>query len=432
MSHSNEISRSIRSIRSCCICAAILATPVPALAQEDGNAETPEDLVISKAKEESVFEFSYAAPGSPVLPLLGVTGDQITRSESFRKFGIGILSGLGGGASVPGIAFDFSPYWLTSSQAMSLAQYRDKTSAVDRILIRTKFGLAAGFGDKATGRPSSFVASFSTNLLDSHDALSDDTFSKCVKNSELPGIIRAIHEADDSQAAEAKGKGYEGTAPFRAALAKLKKERPEAIEKAYSECATQAGKALAARPSLDVGAGIRYRGLAGRLKQLDRSGAIVWGTFATGVFGQNKVQETRAGPLTGIRARGVLHARYTFKDDVLDDKFVLQGKRNSAMLVAGLESAPHLDPQKIERYRWNLQAGWNRQSAVLPTEEDKNYWRYQAILNVRISDGLWANGTLGRVSGKGIKTDTKAVFGFTFSPPSKASKLTEFYSARDR
>ena len=32
------------------------------------------DLLENKANDESAFEFSYAAPGSPVLPLLGVAG----------------------------------------------------------------------------------------------------------------------------------------------------------------------------------------------------------------------------------------------------------------------------------------------------------------------------------------------------------------------
>ena len=68
---------------------------------------------------------------------------------------------------------------------------------------------------------------------------------------------------------------------------------------------------------------------------------------------------------------------------------------------------------------------------MLPTEVDKRFWRYQAIASLRIMDGLWANGTLGRVSGKGVKTDTKALLTLTFTPPGKASQLTEYYNSRD-
>ncbi len=403
-------------------------TPIPAMpASETGQIA---ELIIDRADNESAYEFSYAAPGSPVLPLIGVTGDQITRSESLRKFGLGVLNGLGGNGTGPALAVDFSPHWLLSKQSLTLQDYRQRKNGLGRVAARTKFGMALSFGDKVARRPSSFVVSASTSLLDHHDALFNDTFTKCIKTGPMLSILRQIDAAGDDNVI------VDGRLAYQAQLDAFEKERPGLISKEYAACATRLGKALAAKPSLDVGAGIRYRGLPGRIKQLEKSGTIFWGTFASGTIGGATGDEgraiPRAGPLTHLRVRGVIHARYTINEDVLSNGFVLQGKRDSAMIVAGIESAPSLDPKKIERVRWNLQAGWNTQSTVLPTDVNKDYWRYQAIVNLRISNGLWANGTLGRVSGKGVKADTKALLSFTFTPPSKASKLTEYYSSRDK
>lgn len=388
------------------------------------DAAEARDKATAKANDESAFEFSYAAPGSPVLPLLGVTGDQITRSESLRKFGVAVLNGFGGKGSDQALAIDFSPYWVLSPRTMSLKEYREG-NAMGRLAARTKVGLAVSFGEKTAGRPSSFVTSISTSLLDSHDSLFNSTFTDCIRAALNP-TLRQIASGEDEDTNES------GVVSFRAELAKFEKGQPGLIEKEYAACATKLTKALASAPSLDVGAGVRYTGAPGRLEQLDRSGTILWGTFATGVIGGRDEDAPRAGPLAKLRVRGLLHARYTFKEDVLDDKFVFQGRRDMGMIVAGIESAPSLDPKQTETLRWNLQAGWNRQSAVLPTDVDKRFWRYQAIASLRIMDGLWANGTLGRVSGKGVKTDTKALLTLTFTEPGKPSQLNEFYNSRDK
>src|SRR5688500_2877178 len=46
------------------------------------------------ANNAALFDFNYGEPGSPVLPLVGVQSDQITRVEDVRKFGLSLLTGL--------------------------------------------------------------------------------------------------------------------------------------------------------------------------------------------------------------------------------------------------------------------------------------------------------------------------------------------------
>jgi hypothetical protein len=412
-------------------------------AAQDAKKADPDALALieNRAADESVYEFSYAAPGSPVLPLIGVAGDQITRSESLRKFGFAVLGGLSGKSS-EGYAIDFTPYWLLSRQTMSLYEYRQGKNRLGRIAARTKVGFAFSLGDKGSARPSSYVASISTSLLDAQDKLYLDSFDKCVLGSPIEQAFVRIHEqiaaemVAEMNANKDKPNKDKPEPDWEARqteiYAQFEKDNPGLIDRTYSECATRLSKVLAAKPALDVGYGYRWRGTPGDFGQLASSGSVVWGTFVTGVIGGGDDKAVRPGPLAGLRLRGLVHARYTIKDDVLDDKFVLKGRRDSSMIVAGIESAPALDPKKTEHLRWTLQAGWNRQTAVLPTDVNKNYWRYQAVVSVRLMDGLWLNGTLGRVSGRGVVADTQTLLSLTFTQPGKPSQLTEYYNSRGK
>lgn len=413
-----------RSIVSVALAASAAA---PAIAQEPAaEAEKIVTLFKDAALDDSLFEFAYDSPNSPVLPLIGVTNDQITRVDSLRKFGINVLSGVGSGDASPAIAIDFSPYWLMSTAPTSLWHYR-RQSALGRIAARTKVGLAVSEGDKAAGKPSSFVASLSAKLLDAQDRLYDADFDTCI----LTGPVnRHFREAEAFVAAAIEDLPLpEREVAAEAKYSEFAKTKEAEISKAYAECVTQQAKRMVARPSLDAGVGIRMSGEPGKFRGLESSGTILWATFATGVLGRSAAREE--GPLGALHIRALAHVRYTLKETVYDDAFLPQGKRNALSLVGGIESVPSDDPKRTERFRWNFQAGWNRQNAVLPAEEDRNYWRFLGNANFRISNGIWATASLGRVTGKGIEDDTKALIGITFTPPTKASAITSYYNSRN-
>ncbi|MBJ7437884.1 MAG: hypothetical protein JHD35_02505 [Sphingopyxis sp.] len=405
---------------------AVFAAPPANAQQPAADAEQIVTILKDAALDDSLFEFSYDSPNSPVLPLIGVTNDQITRVDSLRKFGINVLSGIGSGDAAPAVAIDFSPYWLLSTAPTSLWDYR-RQSALGRIAARTKVGLAVSEGDKGTGKPSSFVASLSAKLLDAQDRLYDADFDTCIvtgavgrhfKEAEafVAAAIEPLPLGDRQVAAEAK-------------YAEFAKAKETEIGKAYAECVTQQAKRMVARSSLDAGVGVRMSGEPGKLRGLESSGTILWATFATGVLGRSAAREE--GPLGALHIRALAHVRYTLRETIYDDAFLPQGKRNALSLVGGIESVPSDDPKRTERLRWSLQAGWNRQNAVLPDEEDRNYWRFLGSANFRISNGIWATATLGRVTGKGIDDDTKALIGITFTPPTKASAITSYYNSRN-
>lgn len=402
----------------------------PALAQEETGQEAADRALTfykNEAADDSVFEFSYASPGSPALPLVGVEGDQIARVDSLRKFSIGLINGFSGSSGKPGIAIDFAPFYAFSSRKLSLGDYRSQLGPAERIAARSKIGAAASFGDKATGRPSSLVLSMSSKLLDAQDGLFDTTFSKCVADGKLASFFETSFSRIRDESREIPiGERLE----FREKrFDELLAENKAVLDKEYADCATRLAKSLAVKPSWDAGMGVRLTGAPGRLGHLEAGGTVFWTTLASGVIGA-RAPDPEAGPIARLRLRAVVHARYTLNETQFDDKFVLQGKKNAAMLVAGLESAPWDDPEKVEHFRWNIQAGWNRQNAVKPTDEDKNYWRYLGVASFRVANGIWLNGTLGRVSGKGVKSDTTALLGFTFSPPTTPSTVSEYYNSR--
>lgn len=46
----------------------------------------------------------------------------------------------------------------------------------------------------------------------------------------------------------------------------------------------------------------------------------------------------------------------------------------------------------------------------------------------RVADNLWLKGTLGRVEGKGVESDTYLLFGLSFTPQWTTSPIEKAYS----
>lgn len=421
---------------SAAILAGLIGTSVSAASAQDAPPDDkPFNLYEDKAEDETLFDFSYASPTSPALPLVGVEGDQITRIGGLRPFGVALLSGLNGSASSPAIAIDFAPFWALGNRTTNLENYY-RFSAIDRIAARSKASLAVAWGEKASGRPSSLVFSLGSRLFDDQDKLADRAFDTCLNEAGLQKLFKQKHDHIASLAVTLQREGKtpvqiaDAISQAEADLQKELKSVDDQITRIHAACVLAQSKRMEAAPGLDAGFGLRLNGQPAGLAGFKQTGAVFWSTWTSGVIGGTLPADVERGPVTGLRARAVVHARYTLKQAVFSDTFVLQGKRNALAVVAGIESVPSTEPNASDKFRWNLQAGWNRQNAVLPAEKDKNYWRYQAVGQFRISSGLWLNATLGRVSGKGVTSDTKASIGFTIVPASNATKIADAYSER--
>lgn len=407
----------------------------PAFAQDAAAQDKPFTVFENKAKDETLFDFSYVSPSSPALPLVGIEGDQITRIGGLRPFGVALLSGLSGSSSSPAIAIDLAPFWALGRRSTNLADYY-RFSPLDRVAARSKASVAVAWGDKTSGRPSSLVFSLGSRLLDAQDKLADRGFDRCLDESGLQTLYRRKHDAIGDLALTLS---QQGKTPAEIAdlidkaegdLAKELKLVDAEITRVHAECVTAQAKRMEAAPGLDAGFAVRFNGQPTGLAGFKQTGAVLWATWTSGLIGGSTTTDRPSGPISGLRARAVVHGRYTLKEAVYNDTFVLQGKRNALALVGGIESVPSDAKDAEDKFRWTLQTGWNRQNAVLPTEVDKNYWRYQAIGHFRIGTGLWLNATLGRVSGKGVTSDTKASIGFTLVPPSDAAKIADAYAGR--
>ena len=384
-------------------------------------------LKSNPAKVAGLFDFAYGAPESPVLPLVGVAGDQITRVESFRKLGLALLNGSKGDEPLA-LALDFSPYWLLSRGAVSLQDYRG-FSAGQSAVARAKGAVAISEGE-AGKTPSSIVFSLSSKFLGAQDPLKDTTFETCIKGTaNTPAPFWRL--ADQVEAAGMAGvlavpanRPDLANAAFDEAVAAKAKELKPHLEAAYKSCADEVSKLLAQRASLDAGGGFRLNGEPGKLKDLKDSGVVLWTTYATGVVGGGR-NDPFSASLPTMSVRGVLHARYTVAEAAFDSTGVRKGSADSGMVVAGLENAP--DAEGDDRIRWNLQAGWNRQGSADPSIKTKDYWRYLAIAQVKAADRLWLKATVGRVEGRGVESDTYILVGVSFTPTWSASAIEGLY-----
>lgn len=396
--------------------------PSLAFAQDgdgDGDA-TPNDVILinNAAKDEKAFVFSYGEPTSPVLPLVNVAADQITRVESLRRFGLTVINGSESSKTDPAVAIDFSPFWLANNEAVSLASYREMSS-FKRILSRLKISAAVSEGDTSSSRPSSMVFSAATKLLDKQDPQVAYDFENCVSNGDTSKLIGQILAAGNAALpADPRQAGAAALAARSAKAAALK----GSIEKAYNKCVTETAKIIAKEPSLDIGAGFRLTGDPGKFSNLRSSGAIVWATYATGVFGGLGGSESNG---FASQIRGVIHARHTFKEAVYDNNSTLLGRRDATMIAAGLETVPLAGKQ--EKFRWSLQGGWNRQKTSVLGTPNRNYWRAIGRSQFQIQDGLWLNLSAGRVQGKGIESDTYLLFGISFNPSARKTGIASYY-----
>ena len=429
------------------VAVALLLAPVSPLAAGEPAAEQGEDagsdnaapsdfnIYENLAEDESLFDFSYVSPSTPVLPLIGVEGDQIARIGALRPFAIAVLPGLGGSGNSSAVALDISPYWAIGERTTNLYDYA-RFSPLDRIAARARTSVAVAWGDTATDRPSSLVVSIGSRLFDSQDKLLDQGFRPCLDNAGINQTLQRLNAEAVNARRELLRQGMTAS-QINAAINALEAKRDEAregaeaeIEKIHAQCVLEQAKRFERASGLDAGVGVRFNGRPGSLGGLEQTGTVFWSTWTSGVFGGSAAGERGRGPTSSLRARAAVSVRYTLKEAVFSDTFVLQGKRDALALVGGIESAPPLDPEAKDSFRWGLQAGWNRQNAVLPTEKDRDYWRYQALAQLRVGSGVWLNATVGRVSGKGVDSDTQATIGFTFTPPTKATRIAEAYADR--
>jgi hypothetical protein len=400
-----------------------------------------EQIVLAQdaAKQAELFNFAYSSPSSPVLPLAGVGEDQITRVSDPKKFAVALASDIAGTGNGGAVALDLSPFWLLSGGQMNLEDYRSM-GGLARAAVRTSFGVAVAGGDASVDRPipSSLVISISTRLLRANDPLAlvkrnqdgsvvrfpDGTvvsgFAGCFLSEETTSIYV---EGDRRREEVRRESAALGAAEASAAATRAYNAHVQPLVKAQHEACTKDQKAALQRhPSLDVGLGYRLTGDPGRLEGLEGSGTILWATFTSAVILKSDGPRRRQEGL--FRARLAAHARVTIGEAFYDGA-VRTGTSDSTLLVVGLESA--VAERGESNFRWSLQGGWTRQDAASATDVEKNFGRFLGNAALKVAQGFWLTGALGRVQGRGVEDDTYLLAGIAFSPPARESGFVQAF-----
>lgn len=422
------------TIRLCVAVAAGLASTAAFSGEGDAS---PLAVAQDRAKDPALFEFAYSSPSSPALPLIGLGEDQITRVTDLRKFGMSLATDLAGSGNGSGVAMDVSPYWLFSGETMSLEDYR-KQGFLAQAFLRGNLGMAYTGGKKDAEDPirSGVSISWSMPLLRRNDPLAAttaateeekaafgnpaltevSTFGRCLAPA-MEAASKEGNEAREAARAAANAQGMDAEKAWAASLAAFDASigANAGLKAARAKCEDEIIAEMRRRSGLDVGIGVRLTGQPGSLNELRGSGTILWTTFRSAVL----LRTPNPDRGKALRARLAAHARWTIGESHYDKMAVYEGSSDRFQLVAGVESAPPAGGD--EPFRWSLQGGWTSQKSPNQYVPDKDFGRFLANAAIKISEGLWATGTLGRVQGRGVEDDTYFLFGFAFSPPARGS-----------
>ncbi len=465
---------------------ATLVASAPALGQQDPPAEADLhelNLIEEKAKDPSLFNFSYSSPETIPFALIGRSSNDIPRAADPKAFAASILGGaLGDNSTSQGLAIEFSPFWGLGSRNLSLESYRGGANRpgpgfLDAALMRSTVGIAftSGTGmaqpsaDKAeaeteatesatdTGStnssPSGIVLGISTKLLRTSDPLLDSDYDVCVKAA-FDAAREDMEAAGSASAApvlkleerQLRALGVDTSKPLAGEFTRL------GITPAQLQALNKSGKLVS---SADVEAArlqgkrawlgsIRASSLNAALATCDdeMSGRLASAASLDVGFGQRWTGDPgRLHNLRGsgtilwatyssgvlnrksefFRARLIFHGRYVIGETAYDDLFIRQGRSDSVTVALGIESAP--EEPSLERFRWSIQTGYTDKGAAGPDTQDQRYWRTLGTAAVKVTDEFWLTGTYGKVAGKGIENDDYFLFGVTFSPPAKKKGL---------
>jgi len=391
---------------------------LPALAQEIPTDPTSRLEETQKRAEEATGEttakvreanIDLSVPTSPAFTVLGVTPNNVIRPASPREFGVAILNGADpNGNFQTGLALEFSPYLLGWGNDLTLKEYQG--NPLKRFLARTQVSLATTKGTNDDDKSTRIALGFSLTPWDEGDPRANEKLFECFTG-----------EGANDRFAQARETLDEIT-PFILQNPNISPEDAEKIiqtnklEKEFSKHFADCRKKNGGEPednwnssSLSLGVAPTWLSSSGETKDLQWSGAALWTSLALG-FGFNDPGFENFGQI-------ILHGRYRgkeqFPNPVVDGGLIEQ----DTWLVAGQARITGWDFKNfmgVDRTGgpdFNFQFDVSYRNEERMGVNDEEIFRYTAGAEMKITDGLFLNLSIGAEEGGGPGQDQ----GFTLA-----------------
>ncbi len=339
------------------------------------------------------FDLPLFAPSSPGFVALGLTPRRTADPGASRTFGFDAANLSNASGFSLGGAFSLEPYWF-GHRDLTLKQYREQTTAWERLFARTQMSLAASYTNAGSMHAYDAGLAAQAQLLDAQDERYDPGSNSCLLQA-WQSIRQPVQQAADDAVLD-----YVSTHPdasdeeLKKVRDKVLEEKGQASEAAFARArdACRDGAALKAlsRPSLMAGFGSKLR-LSGT-GPAGWDGSSFWATYRQPLWDQGLVSLVMFGRYS-IAGRFVTTLRS--RPEVKGDEATAGG---------GLA---------IEKDWWRLDLSGSyvaqRYSNFTPSRAD--YGEAALTGAVRFREGLWAQASVTDAFGGFNKN--KPYFSFT-------------------
>jgi hypothetical protein len=316
----------------------------------------------------------FAQPG-PALLSLDVAPRRASAPATPQDFGYDLGSISGPDGDQIGVAISAAPYWI-GDRRLTLEEYRNDTSAAERIFARSEMSLGGSYIDADGAHAWRFALAGETQLLDAQDHRYDAAAFDCLHEA-WSRLRRGEHETAITDIARALGDNPD---IGEDELLEMQEEALEgtpggkAFEGARRQCRDESAARLLAEPSWLIGAGVGARSDQNRFGGFDYDGVSLWTHYRQ--------------PLTGDGRFAVFANARGDIDRAFDIGF-------AAPLKADAWEAGGGAALQTTRFRIDLSAAFNRRNFRGAADDD--FIRYAAVADLRLLRGVWLEGNVGYV-----------------------------------
>lgn len=343
------------------------------------------DPTLQNAKS---FDLALFAPSAPGFVVLGMSPRRSADPGSFKTFGFDFADLSSASNFDVGGALSFEPYWW-GHQDLTLKQYEQDTTALERIFARTQVSVAASYVSDHSFEYESFGIAAQAQLLDAQDERYDPHSYDCLLKSwqtiRQPSEQAADDAVFDYITSHPDATQDQLTAVRNQALSKNGAQSAQAFETARASCQDQAELNFLSKPSWMVGLGGRMRTLDAQFHSPRLDGGSVWTTYRQPIVEDG---------LVSLEFFGL----YSFSGtlNLLDNNITLDTKGNEYDVGTGVA---------LERTWWKADAAvtYVSQDIQHPPLGTQDFTQISIGGAIRINEGLWVEASGGDAFGSGTR-----------------------------